>query len=77
LTAENLNQHAKDIISKLDTQKKQAVSTQEVAEELEKFLEYGVPVNQAKQTLLKKFGVNTTVAPESVEACYSSCFNYT
>lgn len=67
MTAENLNQHAKDIISKLDTQKKQAVSTQEVAEELEKFLEYGVPVNQAKQTLLKKFGVNTTVAPESVE----------
>lgn len=67
MTAENLNQHAKDIISKLDAQKKQAVSTQEVAEELEKFLEYGVPVNQAKQTLLKKFGVNTSVAPDSVE----------
>jgi len=55
LTNENLNQHAQDILSRLDDQKKKAISAQEVAEELEKFLEYGVPVKQAKQTLLKKF----------------------
>ena len=67
LTNENLNQHAEDILSKLDTQKKQALTVQEVAEELEKFLEYGVPVKQAKQTLLKKFGVNTTVSPDDVD----------
>jgi len=67
LTKEDLNQHAEDILSKLDAQKKQSVSAQEVAEELEKFLEYGVPVKQAKQTLLKKFGVNTTVSPEDVD----------
>jgi len=67
LTNENLNQHAQDILAKLDAQKKQSVSAQEVAEELEKFLEYGVPVKQAKQTLLKKFGVNTVVSPDSVE----------
>ena len=67
LTTEDLNQHAQDILSRLDDQKKNAVSVQEVAEELEKFLEYGVPVNQAKQTLLKKFGVNTAVPPDSLE----------
>ncbi len=67
MTKEDLNQHAEDILSKLDAQKKQSVSAQEVAEELEKFLEYGVPVKQAKQTLLKKFGVNTTVSPEDVD----------
>ncbi len=67
LTNENLNQHAQDILSRLDDQKKKATSAQEVAEELEKFLEYGVPVKQAKQTLLKKFGVNTSVPPDSVE----------
>lgn len=67
LTNENLNQHAQDILSKLDEQKKQKVSAQEVAEELEKFLEYGVPVKQAKQTLLKKFGVTTSVSPDEVK----------
>lgn len=67
LTNENLNQHAQDILSRLDDQKKKAISAQEVAEELEKFLDYGVPVKQAKQTLLKKFGVNTSVPPGSVE----------
>lgn len=67
LTTENLNQHAQDILSKLKDQKIDAVSAQEVAEELEKFLEYGVPVNQAKQTLLKKFGVNTTLPSGSMK----------
>jgi len=67
LTNENLNQHAQDILSRLDDQKKKAISAQEVAEELEKFLEYGVPVKQAKQTLLKKFGVNTSVPPDAVD----------
>lgn len=61
LTTENLNHHTQDILSKLKNQNIDAVSAQEVAEELEKFLEYGVPVNQAKQTLLKKFGVDTTI----------------
>lgn len=67
LTKENLNQHAQDILSKLDEKKKQTVSAQEVAEELEKFLEYGVPVKQAKQTLLKKFGVNATIPLDEVD----------
>lgn len=67
LTNENVNQHAQDILSKLDEQKKQSISVQEVAEELEKFLEYGVPVKQAKQTLLKKFGVNTPLSAGNVD----------
>lgn len=32
------------------------VSEDTIEDELEKFLEYGVPIDQAKQTLLKKFG---------------------
>ncbi len=41
------------------------VSAETVQDELEKFLEYGVPIDQAKQTLLKKFGGSTVAAAAS------------
>jgi len=56
VTKEDLKSHVEDIINALDEDSKDNVSREELEAELEKFMEYGVPIEQAKQTLLKKFG---------------------
>ncbi|UCB58536.1 MAG: hypothetical protein JSV67_08015 [Thermoplasmatales archaeon] len=52
----NLKTHVDDIINALKDDSKGEVSREELEKELEKFIEYGVPIEQAKQTLIKKFG---------------------
>ncbi len=45
-----------EIINILDDEAKKNVSREELEKEFEKFMEYGVPIEQAKQTLVKKYG---------------------
>ena len=56
MTEEDLKLHIDEIINALSEEKKEEVSRKELEAELEKFMEYGVPIEQAKQTLVKKFG---------------------
>lgn len=52
---EDFESHIDDIIKAL-SEKSEEVSREELKSELSKFMEYGVPIDQAKQTLIKKFG---------------------
>jgi replication factor A1 len=56
VTKDDLKSHVDDIINALNEDNKEKVSRKELESELEKFMEYGVPLEQAKQTLVKKFG---------------------
>lgn len=56
MTKGDLKSHIDDIINALGEDKKGDVSRKELEAELERFMEYGVPIDQAKQTLVKKFG---------------------
>lgn len=53
---ENLKSHVDDIINALGETSGTDVSREELEKELSKFMDYGVPIDQAKQTLIKKFG---------------------
>lgn len=56
MTEENLEAHINDILNALKDENAQEVSKEEILKELTKFMEYGVPIDQAKQTLIKKYG---------------------
>ncbi len=58
---ENIESHVEEILSILDKKTDEKPSKDEIKKEFEKFMEYGVPVNQAKQTILKKYGEEETV----------------
>jgi len=53
---EDLNSHIEDIINALDEKSDKKVGKETIEKELSKFMDYGVPIEQAKQTLIKKFG---------------------
>lgn len=55
MPTDDLTAHIKDILNALSEDSKE-VSQNELEKELKKFLEYGVPIEQAKQTLITKFG---------------------
>lgn len=56
MTEIDLGSHAEDILNVLKNESSKEVSREELERELAKFMEYGVPIEQAKQTLIKKFG---------------------
>ncbi len=56
MSEENLEAHINDILNALKNDIEQDVTREEIAQELTKFMEYGVPIDQAKQTLIKKYG---------------------
>jgi len=56
MVVNDLQSHIEDILDVLSEDSDKEVSREELEKELRKFLEYGVPVEQAKQTLIKKFG---------------------
>jgi len=68
MTDDNLESHVEDIINNLKDLEKD-VNKKEVKEELKKFIEYGVPIDQAKQTLIKKLGgsIKFDSSPTSTE----------
>lgn len=53
---EDLKSHINDIIKALDEKSDKEITREKIENELSKFMEYGVPIEQAKQTLIKKFG---------------------
>ena len=53
---EDLKSHVEDILKALSEKSEKEVTREELERELSKFMEYGVPIDQAKQTLIKKFG---------------------
>lgn len=58
---EDLKQYVDDIFNVIGNNSDIDVDRDEIEKELKKFLEYGVPIDQAKQILIKKFGENTTL----------------
>lgn len=54
--SEDLGSHIDDILNALKDDSEKEVTREELERELTKFIEYGVPIDQAKQTLIKKFG---------------------
>jgi len=56
VTEENLEAHINDILNALKDDNEHEVTKEEIIKELTKFMEYGVPIDQAKQTLIKKYG---------------------
>ena len=68
MTKEDLKSHIDDIINALSDDKKEDVSRKEIEAELEKFIEYGVPIEQAKQTILKKFGEAIAITGSSIKS---------
>ena len=67
LPSEDLRKHAEDVLSLLGNDLKTPVNADDIKGQLERFLEYGVPLNQAKQTLLKKYGASANVSTQALE----------
>ncbi len=65
MVIDDLKTHIDDILNVLDDDSEKKVSRKNLETELKKFLEYGVPVDQAKQTLIKKFSGDTTITSSS------------
>jgi replication factor A1 len=55
LVDNELSPHVDDVLNALSAVDKE-ISREEIEKELIRFIEYGVPIDQAKQTLIKKFG---------------------
>jgi replication factor A1 len=53
--------HVEDILNILSEKSDKKISREEIEIEFDRFMEYGVPVDQAKQTLIKKYGGGSVV----------------
>ncbi|KYK20975.1 hypothetical protein AYK21_01105 [Thermoplasmatales archaeon SG8-52-2] len=60
MVKDDLDSHVDDILNTLKDDSEVEVSREEIVKELGKFMEYGVPIDQAKQTLIKKYGGQAT-----------------
>ena len=69
MTTDDLKSHIEDILDVLSENAEKKVNREELEKEFIKFLDYGVPVDQAKQTLIKKFGgsISFSAKPTSTE----------
>lgn len=56
MTEDSIDRQIDEILAALRETSGKEVSREELEKELKKFLEYGVPADHAKQTLVKKFG---------------------
>ena len=64
MTNDDIQLYIDDILDALSDSSEKEVTREELEKELKKFLEYGVPPDHAKQTLIKKFG-GSFVPPSS------------
>ena len=64
MTNDDIQLYIDDILDALSDNSEKEVTREELEKELKKFLEYGVPPDHAKQTLIKKFG-GSYVPPSS------------
>ena len=55
MVTDDIKTHAEEIIALLGEQVSGNISAEDIEGEITKFLEYGVPIDQAKQTILKKY----------------------
>ena len=55
MATEDLKLHIEELINILG----EKITVEELERELKRFLEYGVPIEQAKKTLLKKHGISS------------------
>ena len=53
---DDLNSHVEEILDVLSENSEEEIDRKELEKEFKRFMDYGVPVDQAKQTLIKKFG---------------------
>ncbi len=53
---EDIDSHVDEILNILKDKSDEKITKSEIKKEFEKFMEYGVPINQAKQTIIKKHG---------------------
>jgi len=53
---EDIDSHVDEILNILKDKSDEKITKNEIKKEFEKFMEYGVPINQAKQTIIKKHG---------------------
>ena len=67
MSQENLDTHIDDIINSISAKSDNEVSREEIKKELDRFMEYGVPIEQAKITLIKKFGGDVSFSTSSNE----------
>jgi hypothetical protein len=67
MSEDDIEQQIDDILEALRETSGKEISRDELEKELKKFLEYGVPPEHAKQTLVKKFGGGYNVQPLSSE----------
>ena len=65
MSDEDIQPYIDDILEVLSDNSEEKVTREELEKEFKKFLEYGVPLDHAKQTLIKKFGGEYT--PVSTE----------
>jgi replication factor A1 len=65
MSEDNIEQQIDDILEALRETSGKDISREELEKELKKFLEYGVPPDHARQTLLKKFGGGFSQIPTS------------
>lgn len=66
MSIEDLQVHVDAILDVLSKDLEKMIDREEVEKELKKFLEYGVPLDQAKQTLIKKFGGSEVASSERI-----------
>ncbi len=64
MTKEDFDSHIDDILNALGDDSEIEVTREDLKKEFSKFMEYGVHINQAKQTLIKKYG-GQAVLPSS------------
>lgn len=60
---EDLDSHIEDILNALKDDSEVEITRENIEKELIKFMEYGVPIDQAKQTLVKKYGGQAVFTP--------------
>ncbi len=59
---EDLNEHIDDILDFLNKNTDKKIQKNQIEEEIKKFMDYGVPIDQAKQTIIKKYGSETDIS---------------
>lgn len=65
---EDIESHIDEILNILKSKTDEIPSKSDIKKEFEKFMDYGVPVNQAKQTILKKYGEEETVFSQNISS---------
>ena len=60
MTSEDIQTYVDELLTQIKETTDTKVTREELEQQITKFLEYGVPIDHAKQTLLKKYGNPTT-----------------